>query len=196
MPNDLVLRVFDVEHGACTMLLAPNNGRLAMIDSGHNSTTGWRPSSFVRGQLGRSRLDYLFVTNADQDHLSGLNGLWEDGITVATLYRNWSPAEPVLRGIKQAQGELTDDIERYLRIHAEYVHPVTLPFDQGMGGVTCTTFCNTYPEFADTNNLSLVVFIKYGDSKCCFQGTWRTLDGRSCWRIRSSCRSWRTRTYS
>jgi len=36
----IVLRIFDVEHGASAML-AGSNDALAMIDCGHNSTTGW-----------------------------------------------------------------------------------------------------------------------------------------------------------
>lgn len=141
-----------------------------MIDSGHNTTTGWRPSRYIRDQLKRKRLDYLFVTNADQDHLSDLDGLWHEGIEVSTLYRNWSPASPVLRQIKQVQGELTNDIERYLKIHSEYVFPVAVPFDQGMEGATCSVFCNAHPDFTDTNNLSLAVFIKYGGFKILFPG--------------------------
>jgi ketosteroid isomerase-like protein len=38
----MILRIFDVEHGACTMLAGPNDA-MAMIDCGHNSTTNWRP---------------------------------------------------------------------------------------------------------------------------------------------------------
>ena len=48
-----------------------------MIDSGHNTTTGWRPSTYIRRILNRRRLEYLFITNADQDHMSDLDGLWE-----------------------------------------------------------------------------------------------------------------------
>lgn len=169
MSNELFIRIFDVEHGACAMIGAVT-GRLAMIDSGHNTTTGWRPSTYIRYELNRSDLDFLFVTNADQDHLSDLEGLWEHGIKVTTLYRNKSPNPIILSKIKQLQCELTDDVERYLRIHADYNAPANFIFDKEMGGATCTTFCNSYPEFDDTNNLSLVVFIKYGPFKMLFPG--------------------------
>ena len=46
MPGQMVLRIWDVEHGACAMLTHHHDGRdgrLARIDSG--STVGWRPSS-------------------------------------------------------------------------------------------------------------------------------------------------------
>lgn len=167
---DLVLRVFDVEHGACAMMMSPTCERIAMIDCGHNDSTGWRPSTYIYNTLQRTTLDYLFITNADQDHLSDLEGLWTQGVSVATLYRNPSPSADTLRFIKERQGGLTDDIERFLQIHAGYTFPVAIPFNVGMGGVTCSVFHNTYPYAADTNNLSLAVFIKYSGFKILFPG--------------------------
>ena len=61
-------------------------GRLAMIDSSHNQSTGWKLSTYIRHYLKRSVLDYLFVTNADLDHISDLNNLWRDGIAVSTFF--------------------------------------------------------------------------------------------------------------
>lgn len=170
MSGELVLGVFDVEHGACAIMSSPTGERIAMIDSGHNATTGFRPSAFITQYMHRTRLDYLFITNADQDHISDLEGLWEHGIEVPTLHRNRSPDAAVLRIIKEAGGDLTDDMERYLRIHAAYTYPIAMPFNKGMGGATCSAFCNAFPEFADTNNLSLAVFIKYAGFKILFPG--------------------------
>ncbi len=82
------LRIFDVEHGQCAMMVSRYSKRLAMIDSGHNSTTGWRPSSYIRNVLRRQSLQYLFLTNADQDHISDLNGLTNGGIDIEVLCRN------------------------------------------------------------------------------------------------------------
>ncbi|ABE36575.1 hypothetical protein Bxe_C0677 [Paraburkholderia xenovorans LB400] len=49
-----------------------------------------------------------------------------------------------------------------------------------MGGITMSAFWNTYPQFIDTNNLSLAVFIKYRWFKILFAGDlekagWRAL---------------------
>jgi beta-lactamase superfamily II metal-dependent hydrolase len=174
MAGELQIRIFDVEHGACAMLLAPNSGRLVMVDSGHNDSLGWRPSAYIRQVLNRTVLDYLFITNADQDHLSDLNGLWEQQVSVTTLFRNRTPDPDTLRAIKQDAcglfGKLTDDIERYLQIHRSYNSPATEPFDVHMGGVTCQVFCNEYPRFDDTNNLSLVAFFHFGGFTICFPG--------------------------
>lgn len=174
MPGQMILQIWDVQHGACAMLTHQSDsgvqGRLAMVDSGDNGLTGWKPSTYIKHHLRRTVLDYLFITNADLDHMSDLNNLWTEGIDVSTFYRNRSVSPEVLRIIKEASGELTDDIERYLSLHAGYVHSVDAPFDQNMGGITATTFWNSYPCFYDTNNLSLVVFFKFGPFKILFPG--------------------------
>ena len=81
-----------------------------MIDSGHNGTSGWRPSTFIRYTLNRRRLDYLFITNADQDHMSDLNGLWIHGVEVVTLYRNPTPDAATLRRIKDEMGMILNGV--------------------------------------------------------------------------------------
>lgn len=168
--GEMLLRIWDVEHGACAMLHHLSYGvagKLAMIDSG--STYGWRPSVFIKNGLGRNQLDYLFITNADQDHMSDLDGLWQEGINVKTLTRNPHPPADELRKIKAAGG-MSNDIERFLRIHASYNQTVTEPFNDHMGGITYKTFFNKFPDFTDTNNLSCAVFIEFAGFRVLFPG--------------------------
>jgi len=179
--GEMRLRIWDVEHGACAMLQHVNGGvggRLAMIDSG--STSGWRPSTFIKNDLGRDRLDYLFITNADQDHMSDLQGLWDAGINVQVLVRNRSYTGEQIKQIKLQSGPLTDDAERYVSACSTFNQPVSEPFNEHMGGITATMFWNRYPTFTNTNDLSLVVFIKYAGCKFLFPGDlekagWRAL---------------------
>ena len=179
------LRIWDVEHGACAMLqyvpLIPSGeqiSKLAMINSG--CTDAWWPSNFMRNTLGRDTLDYLFITNADQDHMSDLQGLTDEGIFVPVLYRNPSYTAEQLRAIKLSGGPLTADANWYASACDLFKWPVPKPFDQHMGGITATMFWNPYPDFIDTNNLSLVVFIRYGAFSILFPGDlekagWRAL---------------------
>jgi len=181
MPGEMVLRICDVEHGACALLMHGLNGqfgRLAMIDCG--DAADFRPSQFIVTALQRRRIDYFFVTNADQDHLSDLNGVWESGISIGAAFYNSHPQPDILRRIKEESGDVSADIERYLHIRQSYVYPAAEPFDLYMGGITAVTYGNTYPEFDDTNNLSLAVFIKYRGFKILFPGDleevgWRAL---------------------
>lgn len=181
LQGEMRLRIWDVEHGACAFLCHHLNGyagRLAMIDSG--CTDNWTPSGCITQELGRNRLDYLFITNADQDHMSDLQGLWDAGIYVPVLYRNPSYTAEQILGIKRLSGRLTRDAERYVMSCVDFNQPVVEPFDQYMGGITARVFWNPYPFFKKTNDLSLVIFIKYGPFKILFPGDleeagWRAL---------------------
>jgi len=48
--------------------------------------------------------------------------------------------------------------------------PVPEPFNNHMGGIISALFWNTYPRFTNTNDLSLVVFIKFAGFKILFPG--------------------------
>lgn len=171
LQGEMILRIWDVNHGACAMLHHQLNGaagRLAMIDSG--STSDWYPSTFIKRDLRRNCLDYLFITNADQDHMSDLQGLWDAGVHTPVLYRNPSYTGEQMRQIKLKSGPLTNDAERYVSACSTFNLPVDEPFSQHMGGITATMFWNPYPVFTDTNNLSLVIFIKYANFKILFPG--------------------------
>lgn len=175
MPGVMRLRVWDVEHGACAMIqhVTPTlggevGGKLAMIDSGDSGT--WSPSTYIRYGLGRTTLDYLFITNADQDHMSDLRGLERVGVTVDTLIRNISYTGATMRAIKLGGGPLTGDAEWYVGACDSYNVPTTTPFNQCMNGITCELFSNPFPRFTDTNNLSLVVFIRYAGTTFLFPG--------------------------
>jgi len=179
--GEMRIVIWDVQHGACAMVqhvLGQYAGRLAMIDSG--SADDWRPSTYITRCLGRNRLDYLFITNADQDHMSDLQGLWDAGIFTPVLYRNPSYTGEQLRQIKLQCGPLSADAQRYVSACSTFNRPVEEPFNSNMGGISATTFWNPYPAFTDTNNLSLVIFIKYANFKILFPGDlekpgWRAL---------------------
>lgn len=102
------LQVFDVEHGACSLLTADNNARL-MIDCGHNATTGWRPGSNLV-QQNIPMLDMLAITNYDEDHASGENDLF-DRVRVEWLLRNSSISGATIKNLKREDG-LGPGIER------------------------------------------------------------------------------------
>ncbi len=189
MPGEMRVRIWDVEHGQCAMVQHVENevgGRLAMIDSG--CTDEWSPSTYIRRDMGRTHLDHLFITNADQDHMSDLNSLLNAGISVGTFYRNPSYTSAEYRAIKQQSGPLTADAQRYSQLLDTHVYPITDPFETHMGGITYSMFWPTYPNFTNTNDLSLAVFIKYQGFSILFPGDlegpgWRALLQRPDFRV-------------
>ncbi len=164
----MIVRVFDVEHGACALIESPNNGRIALVDCGTNSTTDWNPAEYLE-QRGRTTLDYLLITNPDEDHYCNLAHL-KDSVDITTFIKNPTLNEPAFRNIKEENGALSDDAETYASMLTSYTAPVPMPFDQGMGGITLKTFWNSYPTFSDTNNLSLACFIHYSGFQILFPG--------------------------
>lgn len=172
MLAEMRVRIWDVEHGACVTVqhvgASGERGRLAMIDCG--SSDDWHPANHIAYVEGRSRLDYLFITNADRDHMSGLRGLADANVPITTLFRNRSYTAEDIRQIKLRSGPLGADAQRYVELCSSHNSPVIEPFDQCMGGITAAVFSNDYPRFVDTNNLSLAVFIKFGQFKILFPG--------------------------
>jgi beta-lactamase superfamily II metal-dependent hydrolase len=170
----MLLRVFDVEHGACAMLAAPtgtNADALAMIDCGHNNSTGWRPSHFIRRTLQRGWLDYLLITNADQDHISDLATLITSGISVRHLMSNTQVSPQTLQWIKRQAGPVTADAEALINMRVNYGPSGSgVPFNQAMGGITVSCFFHTLPAFANTNDLSCAFFITFGSFRILFPG--------------------------
>jgi beta-lactamase superfamily II metal-dependent hydrolase len=169
--GEMILRVWDVEHGACAMLHHLHNGvagRLAMIDSG--CTPDWTPSKFIKNVLCRTRLDYLFITNADQDHMSDLQGLWDEGIEVINFGRNPSYTEQQYREIKLVGGPLTADAKRYATLCTGYRGPATEAFDDVMGGIKVKLYWPKYPFVKKTNDLSLAVLIDFAGFTILFPG--------------------------
>ena len=53
-------------------------------------------------------------------------------------------------------------------LHADYVHEVTNP--PVFPNIEFECFCNSYPTFTDTNNLSLVAFLHYDGMSIVFPG--------------------------
>src|SRR5438034_1970123 len=140
------------------MLTGPND-QLAVIDCGHNRTSGWRPTTYIRNTLQRAQIEYLLITNVDQDHISDLENLLTSGIAVRHFLTNMQVTPDVMQIIKEASGPLTGDARAYLNMRRGAPGPVGIPFNQGMGGVTVTTFWNTFPACTNTNDLSAVYFI-------------------------------------
>lgn len=162
------VQIFDVEHGGCALVTAPSGARL-LIDCGHNSTTGWRPSSHLP-RLGIERLEYLFVTNKDEDHVSDLPRLRET-ISITNLRRNPSLTPAALATIKE-EGGIDVGISELIAMIAAYTAPAW-PID--LGGMTISTYYNSYPlDFDDTNNLSMVVFLRYQGLNIVFPGDLET----------------------
>ena len=169
------IRIFDVEHGFCAYVIADNHN-VMLIDCGYNHSTGFRPSSYLPANR-CSGIERLIISNYDEDHLSDLPNLRER-LPIQVLRRNKSITADELRRLKLSTGPIQPGTNALLEMIGNYTSDVTDPPD--FAGLEITTFYNSYPEFQDTNNLSLVTFMDYRDVHIIFPGDlegpgWRRL---------------------
>lgn len=166
----MILEVFDVEHGACA-LVTTSTGRRFMVDCGHNATTDWRPGTFL-ARKGITRLDRLFITNYDEDHVSGYPDLFSN-VAIDVLVRNPSVAPSTIRYLKTADG-MGNGIDLLVSSIEGVFTGGAPPAIEDFGDTSFSAYWNSYgaPPFGfdDENNLSLVVFMTCGHHKVIFPG--------------------------
>jgi len=159
-----------VAHGFCA-LATDDFGSRMLVDCGHNNLCGFYPSQYLVN-CGCTCVNRLFITNYDEDHLSGLPSLRQLGnrMPVQWLHRNRSLSYDQLLALKRRGGALGPGVSSLLQMVAEYT------FDEVpvVGAVaplpSYSTFSAPYPAFDDTNNLSLVVFMHYPGLSIVFPG--------------------------
>jgi len=165
------IRIFDVEHGFCAYIIGDNHN-VMLIDCGHNEKTGFRPSDYLT-KRGCTGIERFVVSNYDEDHISDLPNLFKlkqpDGRKfIPLLYRNKSISGDNLRKLKLRGGPIAPGMETLLYMIKTYTADVTNPPE--LQETQIKYFCNNYPNFEDTNNLSLVTFLHYHDIHLIFPG--------------------------
>lgn len=159
------IKIFDVEHGFCAYIVA-DNGNMILVDCGHNELTNFRPSSFLTANH-CSGIEELIVTNFDNDHLSDLPNLRQN-LPVHSLRRNKSISADQLKELKRKSGGIMPGVASMIDMMSTYTSPLGSPID--FSGIEVKSFHNNYPNFDDTNNLSLVTFLNYRDIRVVFPG--------------------------
>ena len=170
---DAKLELFDVNHGGCALLTmpSPSGVKRIMIDCGISKAKDavkWSPGRYLQS-MGVSHLDVLFMTNYDEDHASGYVDLLEHKIAMGSIFGNPTVPPEAIVQLKTADGMgrgiatlAASMAERKKLGHAE-----NFPVVPGLGIGWC---CNSYPEFSDENNLSLVLALDILGVKFLFTG--------------------------
>lgn len=155
------LTIHDVGHGQCISLIH-QNGNVMLWDCGHQEDN--RPSYFLP-----KKIDYFFVTNYDEDHISDLPNL-RSKVEIRSLFRNKTISPYQLKTLKRQGGPISGAMDSMLDMIDRYTG-VPLNPAPDFPGVTYTTFHNSYGnEFPDTNNISLVTFLNCGDTNFIIPG--------------------------
>lgn len=153
--------IFNVNHGQAALITAPNGAR-ALIDCG-DRTEGdrwWAPSLEFAGQL----INLLVVTNLDEDHLSNFD-LLNRFVTIGGILSNPTVGALQLALLKTGGlGVGTSAFARWLGMPKS-----TAPFPD-FGGLQFKWYYNCWPFGAGTNDLSMVLFVSWGNFTICFTG--------------------------
>ena len=158
------IHIFDVEHGECSAIETPS-GELVLIGTGHNSSTNWRPSNWLRQR--NQKPHCLVLSNLDQDHLSDLPN-FEPHIRPVSIKHN-DYVNPVwVENLKiEESGEVPNSVQTALHwVRNVFIgQPITLNY-----GMEILFFYHPPSKFQDTNNLSVVTFISYNNVGIMFPG--------------------------
>lgn len=159
------LTIHDVGHGQCISFVH-GNGNVMLWDCGH--TDDYRPSEFLP-DLGVGKVDYFFVTNFDEDHISDLPDL-KESVRLRSIFRNKSISAEQLRTLKRQSGPISNAMESMLEMLGSYTGGPLDPVPD-FPDVKFRTFHNPYGDaFSDTNNISLVTFLTVGGVKFVIPG--------------------------
>lgn len=105
------IHIFDVEHGECSAIETPS-GELILIGAGHNSSTNWKPSDWLKQR--NQRPHCLVLSNLDRDHLSDLPS-FEPGIRPTSIKHNNYVNPDWVENLKiEESGEVHDSIKTAL----------------------------------------------------------------------------------
>lgn len=162
------VHIFDVEHGECNAIETPS-GDLMLIGVGHNSTSGWRPSTWLLQR--NQRPSCIVLSNLDRDHLSDLSS-FEPDLRPQVIVRNRGidPGWLARKKIEES-GEIHEAVGAALH----WMHQVFTGADVSLNyGVELRFFYHSPYRFQDTNNLSVVTFMNYNGCGIMFPGDLET----------------------
>lgn len=160
----MIVHFFDVEHGECNAVETPT-GEIILIGIGHNSSTGWRPSTWLRQK--KARPSWIVLTNLDSDHLSDLAN-FEPYLRPDVIKFNNNIDPNWLERKKLAEsGIVHDGVATAIHWMRGVFTGIQVTHDHGIEKL----FFQLSPwQFQDTNNLSVVTFIKYANCGILFPG--------------------------
>jgi len=166
------IHIFDVEHGECSAIETPS-GKLILIGAGHNASTNWRPSNWLRQR--NQRPHCLVLNNLDRDHLSDLTNFEPHIRPISIKYNNFVNPDWVERKKVEESGEVHDAVQTALHwIRSVFIgNPIYPNY-----GMEIAYFYHSPTKFQDTNNLSVVTFAAYNNVGVLFPGDLETAGWR------------------
>jgi len=175
----LNVRIFDVDHGFCAAVQTGDRHQM-LIDCGYNARSGFHPKRYLFSNS-THHLNYLIMPTFTEGSLAGFYDLIGsaskhcfsiDHLLINPCIDAESLPELIVRNfsLRQSLKFLSDACRRCGHVERT----------MQLGMVELSFFWNTYPEFLDFPNLSLVTFLSSQGLKLLFPGNlkakgWRAL---------------------
>lgn len=186
----LDIKIFNVDHGFCAAI-AIDKAHQVIVDTGYGINSRFSLKRYLLCHAIK-RLDYLILPAFNEEGLSGFYDLLAHALSnqfsISRILTNPSVEvdnlpELVIRtfSVYNSLSILRQACQRFSNVERT-IH---------LGGAELSFFWNTYPEFLDFHNLSLVTFLSYQDVCIVFPGNlkaegWKALlrNSRFCDRLR------------
>ncbi len=168
------IKVFDVDCGFCSLIVSDNN-HATLIDCGYNERTGFRPTNYIMNSS-LFGLEHLIISHLSDENLADLPYLmgadFQSQFSTKFLIKNPSINANILPEIGIINHARTPRIN-LLSLIADSERAKI--FNRRFDNISFTFFSNSYPDFLDYDNLSLVTFVYYFDIGIIFPGnlTWK-----------------------
>lgn len=166
--------VYNVKLGQCIGVLPHDQREYAMmVDCGHDGEFHpiddfGRHLTKTSGPSSRPSLRSLVLTNYDHDHFSGLTYLHNAAkIESVLLAKNMSMQE--VRAQKEESTDALDTLEEIRTTYTADVTDYTPPFTRKVFSLQQTDLVRAGIPI-ETNHLSQMVFVKYGETTVCIPG--------------------------
>lgn len=175
--HDGLLQVFNVDHGACALLSmpSPSGTRRVLIDCGHATNykgMPWYPGEHLK-HAGVGFVDLLICTNYDEDHVSGVESLVDNNISVGCILGNPTVPPEAIEYLKSEDG-MGGGIRIIVNSLAGRRQGGVAQVPPDIPGLELRWFWNPWPHWDTENNLSLVAHLSIHGTNFLFPGDLET----------------------
>lgn len=165
--------IFDVDHGFCAVI-ETNERRTILLDCGYSFRTGFRPARYLLNRCSY-RLDYLIAPAYTEGHLAGFSDLisrfLERYFSIGCFVANPSINFNSIEELSVRNPGIGQDLKLLCKVnYGQRRINQTIQW----GNCSLSFFWNSYPNFLDIRNLSLVMFLSYQDTHIIFPSDLKT----------------------